>query len=82
MYEGRKRVILIAAAILAARKLSQFDGGKQNVPPTGFYGRCLSGTLFDFFIRLSRTAVASIIDSFWRSLNPGRFSRVVLSPRG
>ncbi len=33
MDEGRKRVLLIAAAILAARKLSQFDGGKR-VPAT------------------------------------------------
>jgi hypothetical protein len=31
--EGRKRVILIAAAILAARKLAQYDGGKR-VPAT------------------------------------------------
>jgi len=31
--EGRKRVILIAAAILAARKLVQYDGGKR-VPAT------------------------------------------------
>jgi hypothetical protein len=31
--EGRKRVLLIAAAILAARKLSQYDGGKR-VPAT------------------------------------------------
>lgn len=31
--EGRKRVLLIAANILAARKLSQFDGGKR-VPAT------------------------------------------------
>jgi hypothetical protein len=31
--EGRKRVILIAASILAARKLSQYDGGKR-VPAT------------------------------------------------
>lgn len=31
--EGRKRVILIAAAILAARKLSPFNGGKR-VPAT------------------------------------------------
>jgi hypothetical protein len=31
--EGRKRVLLIAASILAARKLSQFDGGKR-VPAT------------------------------------------------
>jgi len=31
--EGRKRVLLIAAAILAARKLAQFDGGKR-VPAT------------------------------------------------
>jgi len=29
MYEGRKRVLLIAASILAARKLAQFDGGKR-----------------------------------------------------
>ncbi len=29
MDEGRKRVLLIAAAILAARKLSGFDGGKR-----------------------------------------------------
>jgi hypothetical protein len=29
MDEGRKGVILIAAAILAARKLSGFDGGKR-----------------------------------------------------
>jgi hypothetical protein len=27
--EGRKRIILIAAAIWAARKLSSFDGGKR-----------------------------------------------------
>ena len=33
MDEGRKRVLLIAAAILAARKLAQFDGGKR-VPAT------------------------------------------------
>ena len=33
MDEGRKRVILIAAAILAARKPSPFDGGKR-VPAT------------------------------------------------
>jgi hypothetical protein len=26
---GRKRVLLIAAAILAARKLAQFEGGKR-----------------------------------------------------
>jgi hypothetical protein len=31
--EGRKRVILIAASILAARKLAQYDGGKR-VPAT------------------------------------------------
>jgi hypothetical protein len=31
--EGRKRVLLIAAAILAARKLSQYEGGKR-VPAT------------------------------------------------
>jgi len=31
--EGRKRVILIAASILAARKLGQYDGGKR-VPDT------------------------------------------------
>jgi len=31
--EGRKRVLLIAAAILAARKLSQYDGNKR-VPAT------------------------------------------------
>jgi hypothetical protein len=31
--EGRKRVLLIAASILAARKLSQYDGGKR-VPAT------------------------------------------------
>jgi hypothetical protein len=31
--EGRKRVLLIAASILAARKLAQFDGGKR-VPVT------------------------------------------------
>jgi hypothetical protein len=31
--DGRKRVLLIAAAILAARKLSQYDGGKR-VPAT------------------------------------------------
>jgi len=28
--EGRKRVLLIAASILAARKLAQFDGGKKG----------------------------------------------------
>jgi hypothetical protein len=33
MDEGRKRVLLIAAAILAARKLSTFEGGKR-VPAT------------------------------------------------
>jgi hypothetical protein len=33
MDEGRKRVIGIMAAILAARKLLQFDGGKR-VPAT------------------------------------------------
>ena len=33
MDEGRKRVLLIAASILAARKLAQFDGGKR-VPAT------------------------------------------------
>jgi hypothetical protein len=27
--EGRKRALLIAASILAARKLAQFDGGKR-----------------------------------------------------
>jgi hypothetical protein len=32
--EGRKRLLLIAASILAARKLAQFDGGKR-VPATG-----------------------------------------------
>jgi hypothetical protein len=31
--EGRKRVLLIAASILTARKLAQFDGGKR-VPAT------------------------------------------------
>ena len=31
--EGRKRVLLIAASILAARKLAQWDGGKK-VPAT------------------------------------------------
>jgi len=31
--EERKRVLLIAAAILAARKLSKYDGGKR-VPAT------------------------------------------------
>jgi hypothetical protein len=29
MDEGRKRVLLIAAAILTARKLSSFDRGKR-----------------------------------------------------
>ena len=33
MDEGRKRVLLIAAAILAARKLAPYDGGKR-VPAT------------------------------------------------
>jgi len=33
MDEGRKRVIGIIAAILAARKLAQYDGGKR-VPAT------------------------------------------------
>jgi len=33
MEEGRKRVLLIAASILAARKLSQYEGGKR-VPAT------------------------------------------------
>jgi hypothetical protein len=31
--EGRKRVLLIAASILAARKLALFEGGKR-VPAT------------------------------------------------
>jgi hypothetical protein len=31
--EGRKRVLLIAASILAARKLSAYEGGKK-VPAT------------------------------------------------
>jgi len=31
--EGRKRTLLIAASILAARKLAQYDGGKR-VPAT------------------------------------------------
>jgi hypothetical protein len=31
--EGRERVLLIAASILAARKLAQYDGGKR-VPAT------------------------------------------------
>jgi len=31
--EGRKRVVLIAASILAARKLSQFESG-SHVPAT------------------------------------------------
>jgi len=29
MDEGRKRVLLIAASILAARKLAQYDGGRK-----------------------------------------------------
>jgi hypothetical protein len=33
MDEGRKRVLVIAASILAARKLAQYDGGKR-VPAT------------------------------------------------
>ena len=33
MDEGRKRVLLIAAAILAARKLAQYPGA-QKVPAT------------------------------------------------
>jgi hypothetical protein len=33
MDEGRKRVLLIAASILAARKLAQFRGG-DRVPAT------------------------------------------------
>jgi hypothetical protein len=33
MAEGRKRVIGIMAAILSARKLAQYDGGKR-VPAT------------------------------------------------
>jgi hypothetical protein len=33
MDEGRKRVLLIAASILAARKLAPYDGGKR-VPAT------------------------------------------------
>ncbi|HWW15180.1 MAG TPA: hypothetical protein VN310_11010 [Candidatus Dormibacteraeota bacterium] len=33
MDEGRKRVLLIAAAILAARKLAPYEGGKR-VPAT------------------------------------------------
>jgi hypothetical protein len=33
MDEGRKRVLLIAASILAARKLAQYEGGAR-VPAT------------------------------------------------
>jgi hypothetical protein len=33
MDEGRKRVLLIAAAILAARKLAQYDSGAR-IPAT------------------------------------------------
>ena len=33
MDEGRKRVLLIATSILAARKLAQYDGGKR-IPAT------------------------------------------------
>jgi hypothetical protein len=33
MDEGRKRVLLIAASILAARKLAPYDGGRR-VPAT------------------------------------------------
>jgi hypothetical protein len=33
VYEGRKRVLLIAASILAARKLAQYDSGAR-VPAT------------------------------------------------
>jgi hypothetical protein len=33
MDEGRKRVLLIAASILAARKLAQYEGAKK-VPAT------------------------------------------------
>jgi hypothetical protein len=33
MDEGRKRVLLIAASILAARKLTQYEGAKR-VPAT------------------------------------------------
>ena len=33
MEEGRKRVVLIAASILAARKLAQYDAGTR-VPAT------------------------------------------------
>jgi hypothetical protein len=33
MDDGRKRVLLIAASILATRKLAQFDGGAR-VPAT------------------------------------------------
>jgi hypothetical protein len=33
MDEGRKRVLLIAASILAARKLAQYEGGKR-IPAT------------------------------------------------
>jgi hypothetical protein len=39
MHESRKRVILIAASILAARKLAQYDGGKR-VPATGHTAAC------------------------------------------
>jgi hypothetical protein len=33
MEEGRKRALLMAASILAARKLAQYDGGKR-IPAT------------------------------------------------
>jgi hypothetical protein len=38
--EGRKRVILIAASILAARKLAQYDGGKRVPATVGRYRGC------------------------------------------
>ena len=40
MDEGRKRVLLIAATILAARKLAQFDGGEKSSGDNQCNRRC------------------------------------------
>jgi ribulose bisphosphate carboxylase small subunit len=52
--EGRKRVLLIAACILAARKLSQWDG--RNSPAS-------ESTMFDAIALAER--IMAKIDSRW-----------------
>lgn len=46
MDEDRKRVVPIAAAILAARKLAQYDRGKRREVGTGPLGRLVFSDTF------------------------------------